>query len=478
MAVRTDVLPDRYVDPRVIGRGGMGEIYLAEDKELARKVVVKVLDERYADRDDLRRRFRREALTAARLSGEPHTVTIFDVGDFGGRPFIVMEYLSGGSLADRARSGPVSHEQALEWLGQAGEAIDAAHARGVVHRDIKPANLLFNERGDLEVADFGIARAIDDTTGMTQAGTVMGTAGYLAPEQARGEPATPASDRYGLGVVGYELLTGGRPFERGSETAEAAAHMNEPVPPASKRGVGLPAAVDPVFDRALAKDPGARFGACADFVAALRTALQGEETAPTRAFQPLAAAVPELAYRSEHAGTRPVWLLPLLVLAFLLALGGGVTAAVLATGTDSPKETPKRQHPVTVTQRQTETLPGTTVVSTVVTTAAAPTTSPTPQPAAPAAVSVSEAVALTDQATGYLRSGDWPSAWKTVKRALPALAGTYRDDFRYEAYSAYDGGKALAELGRCQKAVPLLERSEALQGSRSEIESAKALCGA
>src|SRR4051812_415869 len=337
MAVRTGVLPDRYADPEVIGRGGMGEIYLAEDTEPARKVVIKVLDERYADRTDLRRRFRREALTAARLSGERHTVTIFDVGEFNGRPFIVMEYLAGGSLADRARSGPVSHEQALDWLGQAGEAIDAAHARGVVHRDIKPANLLFNERGDLEVADFGIARVIDDTTGMTAAGTIMGTAGYLAPEQARGEPATPASDLYGLGVVAYELLTGGRPFERGSETAEAAAHIHEPVPPASERGVGLPDAVDPVFERALAKDPSARFQSSAELVAALRAALRAE-TPPTRALAPVRAAVPAPAYRRERSDSRPVWLVPLLVAAFLLALVGGVAAAVLATGTDSAKK--------------------------------------------------------------------------------------------------------------------------------------------
>src|SRR6188508_2163890 len=121
MAVRAGVLPDRYADPRVIGRGGMGEIFLAQDTELGRQVVVKVLDERFSDQQDFRRRFRREALTAARLSGQPHTITIFDVGEFRGRPFIVMEYLAGGSLADRARSGKVVPQQALHWLRQAGE---------------------------------------------------------------------------------------------------------------------------------------------------------------------------------------------------------------------------------------------------------------------------------------------------------------------------------------------------------------------
>ena len=476
MAVRTGVLPDRYADPRLIGLGGMGEIYLAEDTELARKVVVKMLDARLAGQEDLRRRFRREALTAAKLTGQPHIIAIYDVGEFNGRPFIVMEYLSGGSLADRARAGPVSPGEALEWLEQAAEALDAAHERGVVHRDVKPANLLFSERGELEVADFGIARAIDDTAGMTLAGTVMGTAGYLAPEQARGEPAGPASDRYALGVVAYELLTGGRPFERGSETAEAAAHIHEPVPPPSERGVGLPRSVDPVFDRALAKDPGARYSSAKELVAALAMALRPEQTAPTRA---LPVAAPTGPARSPRTSRRPLWLMPLLAVGLLAALAGGGLAAYLATGGDEePSKKPaKRAHPVTVTQR--ETLPGATVVQTITTTLPSTTApAPTPVPQASGTVSVDAAVSLTDQSTGYLRSGDWANAWSTVKPALAPLTGTYRDDFRYEAYAYYDAGKALAQLGRCEKALRYLDRSESLQGSRSEIDEAQAQCGA
>ncbi|HEX2046007.1 MAG TPA: serine/threonine-protein kinase, partial [Gaiellaceae bacterium] len=182
------VLPERYLEPRLVGAGGMGEIYAARDRELNRQVAVKVLDERFAGDEDLRRRFQREALTAARLSTYPHVVTIFDVGEWRGRPFIVMEYLPGGTLADRAREEGSDRRRVLGWLAQAAAALDAAHAEGIVHRDVKPANLLFDARGELQVADFGIARAIDDTTGgMTAAGTVLGTAGYLSPEQARGE---------------------------------------------------------------------------------------------------------------------------------------------------------------------------------------------------------------------------------------------------------------------------------------------------
>jgi serine/threonine protein kinase len=302
----------------------------------------------------------------------------------------------------------------------------------------------------------------------------MGTAGYLAPEQARGEPAGPPSDRYALGVVAYELLTGGRPFERGSETAEAAAHIHEPVPPASERGVGLPASVDAVFDRALAKDPSNRYASSTEFVDALAGSLRAEQTAPTRALPAAAPVRREPSYPPRTASrSRPGWLLPLVVVLLLATFVGGVTAAYLATGDSEPKARPaKKPHPVTVTQR--ETLPGATVLQTVTTTTPA---APTPAPAA-SAISTDEAVARTDQATGYLRSGDWSSAWTTVKPALKALRGTYADDFRYEAYAYYDAGKALAELDRCDKALPYLDRSESLQGSRSEIDEAQAQCGA
>jgi serine/threonine-protein kinase len=263
----------------------MGEIYLARDRLLGRTVAVKLLAERLAQEPELRERFRREALTAARLSEEPHVVTVYDVGEHAGRPFTVMEYLPGGTLAERAQSRPVEPEQALAWLAQAAAALDAAHGKGVVHRDVKPANLLFDGADRLQVVDFGIARVTDDTLGITAPGTILGTAGYLSPEQASGRETTAASDRYALGVVAYELLTGARPFERMSETAEAAAHIHEPVPPASERGAGLPAAVDAVFAKALAKSPVHRYPTAGAFVEALAGALRSHPApppAPTR----------------------------------------------------------------------------------------------------------------------------------------------------------------------------------------------------
>ena len=440
MSARTSILPGRYEAPRLVGRGGMGEIYMARDLVLGRTVAVKLLAERFAEEPELRERFRREALAAARLSDEPHVVTIFDVGDHKGRPFTVMEYLPGGTLAERARSRPVPPELAVTWLAQAAAALDAAHTRGVVHRDVKPANMLFDGSDRLQVVDFGIARLVDDTAGMTLTGTILGTAGYLAPEQARGEEATAASDRYALGVVAYELLTGGRPFQGGSETAEAVAHINEPVPPASERTVGLPPEVDAVFARALAKSPVHRFSTATVFVEALRDALAGTAQPP------------------PARGRRR--LVPLVFAGALLLAAGGVTAAIVAARADDgpPAAAPPRE---TVTREVTVEGGPTTVTQTV---------------SEPAAVSVEQAAELNDEAFGLMREGLWEDALPLLERAVPALEGTYSDSFRYEAYAEYNLGRTLAALDRCREARGHLERSKRLQGNRQEIKEAKRLC--
>src|SRR5690349_16495073 len=243
----------------------MGEIFHATDRELGREVALKVLADRFAQDEALRKRFEREALTAARLSGTPNVVTIFDVTEHGGRPIIVMEYLPGGSLHDQITAGPVSPAQALRWLEQAAGALDAAHRAGIVHRDVKPANLLLDERGDVRVADFGVASAVGMHS-LTETGTIVGTAGYLSPEQARGDHASAASDRYGLAVVAWELLVGRRPFVAESATAEALAHASAPIPSAAAANPALPRQVDEVFARALAKNPNARYPFAAQFV--------------------------------------------------------------------------------------------------------------------------------------------------------------------------------------------------------------------
>ena len=494
MAAGTQVLPSRYANAEKIARGGMGEIYVAEDQTLGRKVAVKLLAERFSRDESVRRRFTREALASARLSGHPHIVTIFDVGEHEGRPFIVMEYLSAGTLADRARSGPVDRDQAVDWLKQAADALDDAHRQGIVHRDVKPANLLFDERGQLHVADFGIARVVDEgTTGMTMAGMVLGTAGYLAPEQARGEPATASSDVYSLGIVAYELLTGGRPFEGGSSTAEAAAHIHQPVPPASERGVALPREVDAVFERVLSKDPARRYRTARDFVRALCLSLEvdAEPTAvpaPTRVAPAGAYAAPRRDTPTPVAARRRKRsFLPALVAAALVALA--VTGVVLATvvaggegnenaaGGDSKA---KGGATSVVTEQVTVTAPGTTVrdvvtkkvtpTSSVPVVQSPPTTSKSPSSSS---VSMEEAIALTDQAYFRMQAGAYGDAIVLARRALTRLSGS---GHIYEAYANYQLGNSLVRSGNCADGLPALDRSEAIQGQRSEIDAARARC--
>src|SRR5262249_39686244 len=158
-------------------------------------VAVKLLAEQFATQSHFVMRFQREARTAAALSGHPNVVTIYDVGTHAGRPYIVMACLPGGTVRDRMKAGPVRRQDALRWLQDAASALDFAHARAVVHRDVKPQNLLFDGEGRVIVADLGIARATHEES-LTVTGEVLGTAGYISPEQAMGEPATPASDRY------------------------------------------------------------------------------------------------------------------------------------------------------------------------------------------------------------------------------------------------------------------------------------------
>ncbi len=451
MRVDANLLPDRYRDPRRIGRGGMGEIYRATDELLGRAVAVKILAERYAGDPSIRLRFTREALAAARLSGRPNVVTIFDVGESAGRPFIVMEYLGGGSLDERVRAGKLPPGQAVEWLEQAARALDAAHAEGVVHRDVKPANLLLDEGDNVHVADFGIASAAGMDS-LTKTGTVIGTAGYLSPEQALGERATPASDRYALAVVAWELLTGRRPFGGDTPAAEAAAHVHAEVPAITSEGADLPQELDAVFAQALAKDPAARYASAADFVAELRNALH--------AGSPRTAVLRRTPARPPGRG--------LAFAAVVLALLGTgiVIAALVASGDGGGREAAGES---------------TTVVRTVteqgetqrVTVTAAPET-PT-RPAAPAALSVEQARALQDEATSALGSGDWERALALSQQALSSL----RDrDRTYEAYANYNIGKSLAELGRCEEALPYLERREQMLGSHPDVTAAKQQCGA
>jgi serine/threonine-protein kinase len=273
-------LPPRYRVLRHIANGGMATVWAAEDAVLERLVAVKVLAAGYAADPSARRRFTREARAAARVSDHLNVVTIFDIGEMASPPtqaFIVMEHFAGGTVDDRLKAGdPIPVPLALRWLRETASALDAAHAADIVHRDVKPGNLLLDENGRLAVGDFGIA-SIAGETAMTAAGQILGTAAYLSPEQARGQPATPASDRYSLAVVAFELLCGRRPFDGDTPMAQARARVEqEPAAP-----TGPCAAAGDVLAWGLAREAADRPATAAAFVTALEDAL-GDAAQPTR----------------------------------------------------------------------------------------------------------------------------------------------------------------------------------------------------
>src|SRR4249919_1193738 len=215
----------RYVIVRKLGSGGMADVYLAEDQELGRPVALKLLDDRHASDEQFVERFRREAKNAAGLN-HPNIVSIFDRGRAEGTYYIAMEYLEGRTLKELlVRNGPTPVPIAIDYARQILGALAFAHRNGIVHRDIKPHNIVVRKDGRLKVTDFGIARS--GASQMTEVGSIVGTAQYLSPEQARGEVVGPPSDLYSVGVVLYEMLTGRVPFDGDSAVAIAMKHVSE-----------------------------------------------------------------------------------------------------------------------------------------------------------------------------------------------------------------------------------------------------------
>ncbi|MGB2875981.1 MAG: serine/threonine-protein kinase [Gaiellaceae bacterium] len=247
----------RYRLERPLGHGGMASVHLALDTELDRHVAVKLLAENLSGDEAFRARFLREARLAARLS-HPNVVGVYDVGEDGGRPYIVMEYVEGETLADvMSARGRLSPDEARGLVLQACHGLAHAHDAGLVHRDVKPQNLILRPDGTLKVADFGIARAAE-ATALTQPGTILGTAAYLAPEQALGQPVTAATDVYAVGAVLYELLTGRPPIEIDSLADLADSQRTAAITPVRELVPEVPRWLEDAVMRCLAKNPAYR----------------------------------------------------------------------------------------------------------------------------------------------------------------------------------------------------------------------------
>ena len=480
-APSTIALPERYRVEHRIATGGMASVWVAQDEVLRRRVAVKVLSPVMGEDDSYRERFAREARAAASLSDCDHVVTIYDVGEHAGRTFIVMEYFVGGTLADRMRGpGLVPHHTALRWLGEAATALDCAHDHGIVHRDIKPANLLLDDGDRLAVADFGIAHVADATRQLTVAGTVLGTAAYLSPEQALGEPATSASDRYALAVVAFELLCGERPYQAEHTAAQARQHIEAEVPRITDRAARLPPAVDVVLARGLAKDAAERPATAGQLVAELERALREPAPVPTQATQrivrptarrrvpraPRAAdgRTPASASRPRaRRGRRPI-LVALVALAALVA--AGTVLAFTAGGGDEPERgaagttTPRAQR--TATARDT----GARTSAVTTRAPAATATQPAPATEAPPAATTSppsapadgrSPIELNDAGYALSRQGRYTEAVPLLQRAVDTFRAQGRTRDLTYAYALYNLAYALARAGRGADAVPLLQ---------------------
>ena len=292
-------LSGRYTLTERIAAGGMGEVWAAMDTVLGRAVAVKLLHPALSQESNFAERFRAEARHTASVH-HPNIATVFDYGEDDGTAYLVMELVVGQPLsqiiADRA---PLSAEETVSILVQAATALEAAHQGGVVHRDIKPANILITPDGTAKLTDFGIARAIDAAP-LTQTGQVLGTAQYLSPEQALGRSATASSDIYSLGVVGYEMLTGERPFDSGTAVATALAHVNQAPPPLP---VTIPTGLRDVIGAALAKDPADRPASAAAMAEAL--GMPGAALGPD-ADPATAAVAAEVPTRTTPTPTTPI----------------------------------------------------------------------------------------------------------------------------------------------------------------------------
>jgi beta-lactam-binding protein with PASTA domain/predicted Ser/Thr protein kinase len=347
----TDPLIDRVFDGRYrilrkLGAGGMADVYLAEDEDLGRRVAIKILNDRHAGDEQFVERFRREAKNAAGLS-HPNIVSIYDRGEADGSYYIAMEYLEGRTLKELiVRNGPTPVPIAIDYARQILGALGFAHRNHIVHRDIKPHNIVVGRDGRLKVTDFGIARA--GASQMTEAGSIIGTAQYLSPEQARGAPVDARSDIYSLGIVLYEMLTGEVPFSGDTPVEIAMKHLSTVPSPPSELNPKVPHDLDAIVLRALAKDPEDRYGSAEEMDADLGRVARGlavsERTeaaatmvlagagvaAPTTVLRPTRApaaagpppytAVDDLYEYEEPYRRRPVW--PwLLALVLIVAAG-------------------------------------------------------------------------------------------------------------------------------------------------------------
>jgi serine/threonine protein kinase len=324
-----ELVAGRYELGPLLGRGGMATVYAATDRRLQRDVAVKLLHPEMAARADVRRRFESEARAAARLT-HPNVVAVFDSGEHDGVPYIVMERLSGETLADLLRGGPLPVERVARIAHDVLGALGAAHTAGIVHRDVKPGNILIGGDGSVKVADFGIATRVDADP--TSAGHLIGTPAYLAPERLEGGAASPRSDLYSLGVVLYEAIAGTKPFTGDSPVQVADAIRRGTHVPLAAARPDADARVADAIERSMARDPDARFPSAAAMAAAIAHAPESTQVLPLTA--------------PPRADRRRRWA----ALVAAAVVGTAIVAALTAANDDAPARTDAPATTTIVTQ--------------------------------------------------------------------------------------------------------------------------------
>jgi Tol biopolymer transport system component len=355
----------RYEILRELGRGGMAVVYLARDPNFQREVAVKVLPREAMHEPTHYQRFQREARAIASLE-HPAIVPVYDFGEEDGQPFLVMRYLGGGSLAARLKSGPLPVAEAAKVLLRIGGALDAAHEKGIVHRDLKPANILFDQRGDAYLSDFGIAQLSESTSPLTGS-AILGTPAYMSPEQIRGDGKVDGrADIYALGIVLFEMLTGKTPFRADTPAQMMMAHLANPTPRLPEDKIDLPESINGVLVRAMAKDPEFRFQKASDMGDMFSAITTGKPPQMTETSQTYGYSQETSATRRDVGESRPKraeaasrakkgprkWLNPAVGAAAVLclcAIGGSIAAysiitsqgflAAAATATNAPAAT-------------------------------------------------------------------------------------------------------------------------------------------
>ncbi len=519
------LLASRYRVLRPLGSGGMATVVLCEDERLGREVAVKRLHAHSPQ--DAARRFAREARLGASLN-HPNLVTVYDTITDDEAVLIVMEYVPGLTLREVLRDGPLVPQRAAAVVRDAAAGLDHAHAQGVVHRDVKPANVLLRDDGVAKLVDLGIAVAVDQTR-ITQSGTVLGTAAYMAPEQLEGSDTGPATDVYALAAVAYEALAGRR--ARSGRTAVEIAHQVATEPPPNVRDIRpeLPAGVDAALQRGMARDPAERPGSAGELAAQLAGAL-----APTTATQrtrrlprstraraaahdngrqrssPLATPVGEglPTPSAERAGggstgrrRRPAWLAPALIGLAVAAIAAVVLASSLSADDggdggsaseqpsaragddgratragDAPAKQPASAQPSPPAKAKHKHKP--TKDSTPATSAPTPTPTPTDTGyTVPAATGSDPATAaqLNDRGFALMRAGRFDEAVPLLERAVSA-ADPQASDLTY-AYALFNLGSSLRQAGRPEDAIGVLERRLTIPNQtetvRAELERAR-----